>query len=154
MFASVFLQGISIPVEIIRDSTPSGAGSQPRHESPFRTLHNESPYGGFADSPTWNTPMNAQPSSRFLPRPKSKSYVRSCDPQFSIQSATQRSRVVPTVSGTTVSTTATAHVPTRLGQFQPFERRSTQHTVRPHGLWSSAHLRFSDTALVRQRIPT
>ena len=68
MLASVFLQCISIPVEIIRDSTPSGAGSQPRHESPFRTLHNESPYGGFADSPTWNTSMNAQPSSRFLPR--------------------------------------------------------------------------------------
>jgi hypothetical protein len=60
----LFFQCVSIPVEIIRDSNPTGTNSHSRHNSPFRTLHNDSPYGGFSDSPPWSSNSN----SRFQPR--------------------------------------------------------------------------------------
>jgi hypothetical protein len=54
---------VSIPVEIIRE--PTGSSSHSRHNSPFRTIHNDSStYGGFSNSPPWNT----NPNGRFQRR--------------------------------------------------------------------------------------
>jgi hypothetical protein len=60
---------VSIPVEIVRESN-----SPTRHVSPFRTVHNENPYGvansGVSASPPWNSPSTTSnnSTSRFLPR--------------------------------------------------------------------------------------
>jgi hypothetical protein len=64
LFIIVFSQCVSIPVEIIRESTSTGSGSHSRHNSPFRTLQNDSPYAGFSDSPPWSS----NSASRFQPR--------------------------------------------------------------------------------------
>ncbi|UJR35488.1 hypothetical protein I4U23_028242 [Adineta vaga] len=55
---------VTIPVEIIRDSNSTGSRSHSRQNSPFRTVYNDNPYGGFSDSPPWGS----NSTSRFQPR--------------------------------------------------------------------------------------
>ncbi|CAF1368709.1 unnamed protein product [Adineta ricciae] len=55
---------VTIPVEIIRDSSSTGPQSHSRQNSPYRTVLNDNSYSGFSDS----SPRGSNSNARFQPR--------------------------------------------------------------------------------------